>query len=299
MADPARRLRTNAAGPFYVDASCIDCDACRQLAPATFAERGEFSAVAAQPRDASELAAALRALVACPVGAIGDAAHRPVADAVGAFPLRVDGPVSYLGFNARASYGANAYLLEHPGGNWMIDAPRWNAALARAVAARGGLRYVFLTHRDDVADAARYAAHFGARRIIHARDESAQPDAEIVVAGDEPVAFGDLTVIPTPGHTRGHCVLHHGPYLFSGDHLAWDRDAQRLSAHPDVCWYDWSTQLHSVAKLAAYAFRWLLPGHGQSVQLDAAAMRAEVRALVARASGDRAQRSSSSASSTS
>ncbi len=282
MADLARRLKTNADGPFYVDASCIDCDACRQLAPATFAERGEFSAVAAQPRGEAELAAALRALVACPVGAIGDAAHRPLAAAVAAFPLHVDGPVSYLGFNARASYGANAYLLEHPGGNWMIDAPRWNAALARAVGARGGVRYLFLTHRDDVADAARYAAHFGAQRIIHVRDRGAQPGAEIVVDGDEPTAFGDVTVIPAPGHTRGHCVLHHGTYLFSGDHLAWDRDAQRLSAHRDVCWYDWSTQLRSVAKLAAYDFTWLLPGHGERVQLGGEAMRAHVRAVVAR-----------------
>jgi glyoxylase-like metal-dependent hydrolase (beta-lactamase superfamily II)/ferredoxin len=282
MADPARRLPSNAVGPLFVDASCIDCDACRQLAPATFAECGDASAVAMQPRTEAELAAALRALVACPVGAIGDAAHRPVAAAVAAFPLRIDGPVSYLGFNARASYGANAYLLEHAGGNWMIDSPRWNPALARALAARGGVRYVFLTHRDDVADAARYAAHFGAQRIIHARDRSAQRDAEIVVDGDDAVAFGDVTVIPTPGHTRGHCVLHHARFLFSGDHLAWDRDAHALSAHRDVCWYDWPTQLLSVAKLTAYDVEWLLPGHGERVRLDTATMRDAMRAVVAR-----------------
>ncbi|MEA2663246.1 MAG: hypothetical protein QOI11_190, partial [Candidatus Eremiobacteraeota bacterium] len=179
-------------------------------------------------------------------------------------------------------YGANAYLLEHADGNWMIDAPRWNAALVRALEARGGVRYVFLTHRDDVADAARYAAHFGARRIIHVRDKSAQPDAEIVVEGDEPTAFGDVTVIPTPGHTRGHCVLHHGTYLFSGDHLAWNRAARRLSAHRDVCWYDWHTQLRSVEKLIAYDFTWLLPGHGERAHLGGDTMRAELRALVAR-----------------
>jgi glyoxylase-like metal-dependent hydrolase (beta-lactamase superfamily II)/ferredoxin len=282
MADPARRLAGNAAGPLFVDSSCIDCDACRQLAPTTFAERGEYSLVAAQPHGDDELAAALRALVACPVGAIGDAAQRPVGDAVAAFPLRIDGAVSYLGFNARASYGANAYLLEHHGGNWMIDSPRWTPSLVRALEARGGLRYVFLTHRDDVADAARYAAHFGAQRIIHARDRSAQPDAEIVVDGDDAIAFGDVTVIPTPGHTRGHCALHHGTYLFSGDHLAWDRDARALTAHPDVCWYDWRSQLRSVEKLLAYDVEWLLPGHGERVRLDAPAMRDAMRAVVAR-----------------
>ncbi|HEY0613714.1 MAG TPA: MBL fold metallo-hydrolase [Candidatus Elarobacter sp.] len=281
MADPARRLRTNAAGPLFVDATCIDCDACRQLAPATFAERGERSAVVTQPRDGAELAGALRALVACPVGAIGDAARRPLRDAVAAFPLPIDGPVSYLGFNASESFGANAYLLEHPGGNWMIDGPRWTPALVRALASRGGVRYIFLTHRDDAGAAARYAAHFGAQRIIHVRDRSAQPGAEIIVEGDEPIAFGDVTVIPTPGHTRGHCVLHHRAYLFTGDHLAWDAERARLTAHPDVCWYDWETQLRSVEKLVPYEIAWLLPGHGARIALDPETMRAKMRELVA------------------
>lgn len=282
MADPARRLATNARGPFFVDDSCIDCDACRQLAAATFSQSGAYSAVSSQPRSAEELEAALRALVACPVGAIGDEEHRSVTAAVAAFPLAIDGPVSYLGFNARSSYGANAYLLEHPEGNWMIDSPRWNASLAHALERRGGVRWIFLTHRDDVADAARYADRFGAQRIIHQRDRHAMPDAEIIVEGDEAVAFGDCTVIPTPGHTRGHCVLYHRGYLFSGDHVAWDREAGALTAHPDVCWYDWPMQLRSVARLAAYEVTWILPGHGERIHLDAAAMREALRALAAR-----------------
>lgn len=282
MADLALRLPTNAAGPLFVDRTCIDCDACRQLAPATFADAGGRSSVRLQPRDAGERDAALRALVACPVGAIGDRARRPLAAAIAAFPLPIDGPVSYLGFNARESYGANSYLLQHADGNWMIDAPRWNAALARAIETRGGVAKIFLTHRDDVADAARYAAHFGAQRIIHRHELRAMPDAEIVIDGDEPVAFGDCTVVPTPGHTRGHCVLHYGDYLFSGDHLAWDGASGALSAHPRVCWYDWPTQLQSVARLAAYDFAWLLPGHGERVRLAPEKMRDAIREVVTR-----------------
>ncbi|HTD32796.1 MAG TPA: hypothetical protein VK665_03975 [Candidatus Elarobacter sp.] len=115
-----------------------------------------------------------------------------------------------------------------------------------------------------------------------ARRLAANAPGPLVVDGEEPVAFGDLTVIPTPGHTRGHCVLHHRSYLFSGDHLAWDRERERLSAHPDVCWYGWRTQLCSVAKLAAYEIEWLLPGHGARVRLDAAAMRRAIGDVVAR-----------------
>jgi len=196
--------------------------------------------------------------------------------------LPIDGPVSLLGFNARESYGANSYFLQTGKENWMIDAPRWNAALAHALEERGGVHTIFLTHRDDVADAARYAQHFGARRIIHARDRGAQPDAEVVIDGDEPAAFGECTIIPTPGHTRGHCVLHHGAYLFSGDHLAWNSERGTLDAHRNVCWFDWPLQLQSIARLHDLDFTWLLPGHGDRIRLDPPAMRAEIAALVAR-----------------
>ena len=34
MANVKLRRAENVAGPFYVDSSCIDCDACRSMAPA-------------------------------------------------------------------------------------------------------------------------------------------------------------------------------------------------------------------------------------------------------------------------
>jgi ferredoxin len=40
MADPRRSLPENVAGDFFVDDSCIDCDTCRQVAPATFRDHG-------------------------------------------------------------------------------------------------------------------------------------------------------------------------------------------------------------------------------------------------------------------
>jgi glyoxylase-like metal-dependent hydrolase (beta-lactamase superfamily II)/ferredoxin len=280
VANPKQRLPTNVAGALFVDGTCIDCDTCRQLAPGTFEDVRGRSAVRVQPRDEGELAAALQALVACPVGAIGDGDHRSLRAALAAFPLRIDGPVSYLGFNAASSFGADSYLLEHPDGNWMIDAPRWNAGLAKALGERGGLRYVFLTHRDDVADAARYAAHFGARRIIHHADRYAMPDAEIFIEGDAPRRFGEVTVVPTPGHSRGSCVLHYDAFLFSGDHVAWDRETGRLRAHRTYS-VDYAQQLRSVERLTAYDFSWLLPGHGDRIQLAPREMKAALRTLAA------------------
>jgi len=47
MADSKKRLDSNVPGNFFVDATCINCDTCRQLAPRSFEEVGEFSAVTA------------------------------------------------------------------------------------------------------------------------------------------------------------------------------------------------------------------------------------------------------------
>ena len=281
MADRARSLPENVEGPFFVDSTCIDCDTCRQLAPATFGETGEFSFVHLQPRDPAEELAALRALVACPTGSIGAADKRRVPEAVAEFPVRLTDRVSYCGFNSPKSFGGNSYFLEHPAGNWLIDSPRYVERLARRFEERGGVRYIFLTHRDDVADAAKYARRFGSTRIIHRLELAAQPDAERVIDGFSPIELAPgFLAIPTPGHTRGHCALLADPCLFSGDHVWWSRHRGRLNASRDVCWYSWKQQLESVALLSRYSFEWVLPGHGERIHFPREEMRRQVACLI-------------------
>ena len=50
MADRRRAVAENVPGDFFVDETCIDCDACRQLAPEVFADAGSYSFVHAQPQ---------------------------------------------------------------------------------------------------------------------------------------------------------------------------------------------------------------------------------------------------------
>lgn len=284
MADLRKRLPTNVPGDFYVDSTCIDCDACRQIAPAVFGEGADASFVRSQPAAPADRRAALRALLACPTGSIGNQAHDDLHSARADFPLRLEDEVSYCGFNSPKSYGGNSYLVEHPAGNWLIDAPKFVPDLVKQFEARGGLTTIFLTHEDDVAEAERYAHHFGAQRIIHRLELDAQPDAEIVLDGFAPRAFGaDFLVIPTPGHTAGHCVLlYRHRFLFTGDHLSWDRDERCLAASRSYCWHSWPEQIESMARLQEYSFDWVLPGHGQRVHLPAAEMRSELAALVQR-----------------
>lgn len=284
MASLKKRLPGNAAGEFYVDSRCIDCDACRQIAPEVFSEHGGYSVVRRQPETQEEIHRAVQSIVACPTGSIGVVHKAPLSAVAAEFPLQVEGRVYYCGFNSPKSFGGNSYFVQHEGGNWLIDSPRYSHQLVTKFHELGGIKYVFLSHRDDVADAEKYAEHFIAERIIHRHELSSQPDAEIIIDGERPVKVSpDFLVIPTPGHTRGHCCLLFGnQFLFTGDHLDWDREANRLDASRDYCWYSWPQQVESVAKLLDYSFAWVLPGHGQRVHLERSTMKSELQDLVQR-----------------
>ncbi|HZW31599.1 MAG TPA: ferredoxin [Isosphaeraceae bacterium] len=73
MADLSLKVPENVPGRFYVDATCIDCDLCRETAPRNFQrhDAGRRSYVARQPSGPEEHAACLAALEECPVEAIG------------------------------------------------------------------------------------------------------------------------------------------------------------------------------------------------------------------------------------
>ncbi|QDU20971.1 Hydroxyacylglutathione hydrolase [Urbifossiella limnaea] len=235
----------------------------------------------AQPTARAERRVALQALLACPTGSIGCLGDDDVKAVTDDFPHVIEEPVYYCGYYSPKSYGGNSYFVRHAAGNWLIDAPKFVAPLVRRLEALGGVAHFFLTHRDDVADADRFAAHFHAHRVIHRAELSSQPGAEVVLDGGGPWALAPgFLAIPTPGHTEGHCaLLVQDRFLFTGDHLDWDRDKQRLAASENYCWYSWPQQADSMRRLADYRFEWVLPGHGQRVRLPADEMRAEVLRL--------------------
>jgi len=285
MADEQKRLDSNVAGNFFVDATCINCDTCRQLAPMSFEEVGNFSAVTNQPTDEEPIHQAYQALLACPVGSIGTEHSNPsqLKEAMASFPLQIEGEVSYCGFNSEKSFGANSFFIEHPDGNWLIDSPRYLKHLVEAFERKGGIAYIFLTHKDDVADAEKYAAHFGAKRMIHRADVEAVPDSEWIIEGIESLqVMPQFQVIPVPGHTAGSmALLYKNRFLFTGDHLWWDSVQKRLGAPTQLVWRR-HILMDSIKKLLDYPFEWVLAGHGDRARLPAGEMRAQLRALVER-----------------
>ena len=121
MANFEKSVPENAAGDFFVDATCIDCDACRQIAPAIFADAIGHSYVRHQPASTVDRTHALHAPLACPTGSIGCRGDDDVKQVMDDFPLPVEGPIHYCGFNSPRSYGGNSYFVRHAAGNWLVD----------------------------------------------------------------------------------------------------------------------------------------------------------------------------------
>ncbi len=282
MANYSRRVAENIDGLFFVDDTCIDCDTCRELAPESFLDAGEYSAVYKQPVTADDILKASQALLSCPTGSIGTTEKIDLHPAIDSLPMEIEENIYYNGYASRYSFGASSFFIRHPGGNWLIDSPKYQQALVKKFEEWGGIRYIFLSHQDDVADANRYADTFKAERIIHKADSRAEPGAELILEGDNEIAIGPMTIIPTPGHTRGHCVLLYNNVLFSGDHLWWSRARNTLNAGRSVCWYSWSEQTRSMEKLLKYDFRGVLPGHGERMALPEAEMKQHLARLVER-----------------
>ena len=73
MAVKEDKYPDNAAGPYYVDDQCIDCDACRVTAPNNYRRNDDdgYSYVFKQPESPDEESKCEEAMAGCPVEAIG------------------------------------------------------------------------------------------------------------------------------------------------------------------------------------------------------------------------------------
>jgi ferredoxin len=80
MAERTERLAQNAAGAYYVDSSCVDCDLCRNTAPDFFRRDDEIGISIAyhQPSTPEEVSLAEEGRLGCPTESIGnDGASMP------------------------------------------------------------------------------------------------------------------------------------------------------------------------------------------------------------------------------
>ena len=74
MADIKNRIPFNMIGKYYVDFNCICCGICTLTAPHNFMMNleGEYGFIGKQPQIKEEEEAIIKAMINCPVGAIGN-----------------------------------------------------------------------------------------------------------------------------------------------------------------------------------------------------------------------------------
>jgi glyoxylase-like metal-dependent hydrolase (beta-lactamase superfamily II)/ferredoxin len=280
MASIKQRRAENIQGNFYVDSTCIDCDTCRWMAPEIFRSSGEQSAVYHQPINDLEELKGMQALLSCPTASIGTVDKpKDIKTAQQSFPIAIENNVYHCGYHSENSYGAASYFIQRSTGNILIDSPRFAPPLVKRLEEMGGVRYMYLTHRDDVADHQKFHDRFNCDRILHADDITKDTEEiEIKLTGKDPIELDkDVLIIPVPGHSKGHTVLlYQEKFLFTGDHLAWSEYFQHLYAFRRFCWYSWTEQIDSMEKLAKYSFEWVLPGHGRRYHGDLETMKQQM-----------------------
>jgi glyoxylase-like metal-dependent hydrolase (beta-lactamase superfamily II)/ferredoxin len=317
-------------GRLYVTRKCCGAATCRNFAPELLGEvapthalrddgsnerasgpsvlpdshdPGAFTGVLRQPRNKEDFLAARTAAAACPFGAIRlerPSAHLPPSE-LGSpwrdWPRRLEDNVWIVGHSSVKNYGALPYFVELPGGGVLVDVPKPSEELFRWLEEHGGVRWLFLTHRDHTQHHAQFAARFpGCRRVIGAADVNLRETPYAAATGDVELKLGngpgpmtldgapiaedaladaEFAVFPQPGHTPGTlCLLYRGRFLFTGDHLSYSRRLGQIAAHRLQCWEDWERQCASVRRLVEWAeagrlrFAWILPGHGEWHRLE-------------------------------
>ncbi|CAM6081835.1 unnamed protein product [Calypogeia fissa] len=272
----SRRTRRdeNVDGEFYVDKSCINCDTCRWMSPTVFVENNHQSSVYHQPTTDKERFKSLQALLACPTSSIHTVnSPKDIVEAQKSFPLRIDASlpgVYHCGYHSEKGFGATTYFITRPEGNIIIDSPRFSEPLAKRLEGLGGARYMFLTHKDDVADHKKWQARFNLERVLHEDEVTPETDdVEIKLKGDGNWTLGPNTdLIFTPGHTKGHVcfLLKNEGVIFTGDHCWATPDGNMMLGLYNK--HSMSQQIDSFETLIPYYFTWVLPAHGRRKQFQ-------------------------------
>ncbi|MDG2112848.1 MAG: MBL fold metallo-hydrolase [Actinomycetota bacterium] len=266
-------------GRWFVDTRCVGCDAARHWAPGLIGlDDNGRSFLARQPTTSAEEEQMWRAAMACPTASIGNRDQRRPATA--AFPHELTDGVYATGHNASSSFGAHSYLVTHSEENILIDSPRFVPSLAKQIDELGGIDHVLLSHRDDVADADRWADRYGARVWIHHSDADAAPFATDLLSDDPTEVCDGVVSIHAPGHTAGHVVFHiEDRWLFSGDTLHWNHRRGELDVTPKQTWHSWTVLAGSIERIGRLHTEWVFPGHGMWHNFDPASFGQQMAAL--------------------
>jgi glyoxylase-like metal-dependent hydrolase (beta-lactamase superfamily II) len=171
--------------------------------------------------------------------------------------------VWHLGYPDFQPDHANRYFLKTASAGVLVDAPTYAEETASHIEKNGGLKFIFLTRKDEGLASLAYAKRFDAEIVVHGAEKAGLSGKVRTFDRDFTLVEG-LKVITTPGFSQGSsCLLYekHGGVLFTGDHVLLSKGSVR-PVHSLRAW-DWEQQLENSVKLVSYDFEAVLPGHSQ------------------------------------
>ncbi|PSN11855.1 MBL fold metallo-hydrolase [filamentous cyanobacterium CCT1] len=194
-----------------------------------------------------------------PLPSPGPKAPRLVFDTVYAFPPNRD------------TQGATAYFIvnntsEGQPTNLLIDAPAWEEGNREWLTARGGVQWLFITHRGGLGQAAKIHKALNCEVVIQEQEAYLLPDTPTTTFHHSFRFSPELEAVWTPRHSPGSACLYYSAYggvLFTGRHLLPNRAGEpeplRLAKT-----FHWPRQLQQVEALrtrfSAESLAHLCPG---------------------------------------
>ncbi|TVR12078.1 MAG: MBL fold metallo-hydrolase [Phormidium sp. GEM2.Bin31] len=151
----------------------------------------------------------------------------------------------------RETLGGTAYLIVEKDGNVLIDTPPSTPETQDFLERQGGVRSLFITHRDSIGKATQFQQGSGCQLIIQEQEAYLLPEAEVTSFQQEIQISPQIQGIWTPGHTPGSACLYYaqqGGILFTGRHLLPNPKGQ-VGPLRTAKTFHWRRQLRSVAHL--------------------------------------------------
>ena len=168
-------------------------------------------------------------------------APRQVLDGIFAFPPN------------RETLGGTSYFIVGSEGNTLIDCPIFNSSTLDFLNSYGGVRWLCLTHRDAIGEAAEIQQVSNCEIVIQEQEAYLLPESNTITFTHELSLAPKLQGIWTPGYSPGSSCLYYselGGVLFSGRHLL-PSQLGKIVMFRSSKTFHWIRQIKSLKRLQA------------------------------------------------
>jgi glyoxylase-like metal-dependent hydrolase (beta-lactamase superfamily II) len=152
----------------------------------------------------------------------------------------------------REILGGTAYFIVEKAGNILVDCPTWNEENQQFLLKKGGVRWLFLTHRGGIGKhVQQMRSVLECEVIIHEQEAYLLPEIPVTTFVKNFSLSDRLEAIWTPGHSPGSACLYweaQEGVLFSGRHLLPNQQGKPMPLRTAKTFH-WFRQLQSTEVL--------------------------------------------------